>query len=186
MNNLSFDERAILTAYKRFYGECYPAVDSSNTEAHVRAQKMSFLLSVGGVDIGEFGYSWNYYGPYSAGLQSKLRALDFHSKQVQDFYENNTNESLLFSDNDCPSALFSELQKMKIDKLSEKLKIKEGQNNKNDWPELLGSVAFLAKSVYPGTDFETVNERLKALKDKFCNDQENLSAWNTLQAAGIL
>lgn len=186
MNNLNFDERAILTAYKRFYGECYPAADPNKTEAHIRAQKMSFLLSVSGVNIGEFGYSWNFHGPYSAGLQSKLRALDFHANLVQEFYENNKNDTLLFSDGDSPSALFSEQQKTKIDNLSRSLKIKEGQNNKNDWPELLGSLAFLAQSVYPGTDFETINTQLKQVKSKFSNDQVNLNAWNTLRTAGII
>lgn len=186
MNNLNFDERAILVAYKRFYGECYPAIDKNNTEAHIRAQKMGFLLSTAGVNIGEFGFSWNFHGPYSAGLQSKLRALDFHAKLVEEFYTSNPDDTLLFSDNDTPSALFSEQQKAKIDALSQALKIREGENNKNDWPELLGSLAFLARSVYPGADFETVNRQIKQIKSKFSDEQENLNAWKTLQIAGVI
>lgn len=186
MAKLTFDERAILAAYQRFYGENYPAIDGQNTDAHIKAQKMCFLLSVRGVNVGDFGYSWNYHGPYSAGLQSLLRALDQHSGLVSEFYDAHQDEYMLFSDSNKAGTLFSIKQKELIDTLSSSLKITECGEDKRKWSELLGSITFLGRSVLPGADFEMVNNELKKRKPQYNDNDYNYSAWTLLESTGIL
>ena len=186
MAKLTFDERALLTAYRRFYGENYPAKDGANTDAHVQAQKMCFLLSLHGVSVGDFGYSWNYHGPYSAGLQSQLRALDQHADLVSEFYDAHQDECVLFSDSNEADALFTIKQKSLIDELSRSLKIPECGEEKRKWSELLGSITFLGRSVLPGADFSMVNSELQKRKPQYNDSNYNYSAWTLLEKIGIL
>lgn len=186
MTKLTFDERALLTAYRRFYGENYPARDELNTDAHVQSQKMCFLLGLRGVSIGDFGYSWNYHGPYSAGLQSQLRALDQHADLVKIFYDSHQDEDLLFSDDNTVSALFTATQKSLIDELAGSLKIIECGEEKRKWSELLGSITFLERSVLPGADFGMINNELQKRKPQYNDNDYNFSAWTLLKKAGIL
>lgn len=186
MAKLTFDERALLTAYRRFYGEKYPAKDGTNTDAHVQAQKMCFLLSLRGVNIGDFGYSWNYHGPYSAGLQSQLRALDQHADLVGEFYDSHLDESVFFSDSNEAGTLFTVKQKNLIDELSSSLKMPECGEEKRKWSELLGSITFLGSSVLPGADFTMINSELKKRKPQYNDNDYNYKAWTLLEKVGIL
>lgn len=186
MAKLTFDERAILTAYRRFYGENYLAQEGTNTDTHIQAQKMCFLLSLRGVSIGDFGYSWNYHGPYSAGLQSQLRALDQHADLVSEFYDSYQDECVLFSDGNEASALFTTKQRDLIDELSRSLKVLECGEDKRKWSELLGSITFLGRYVFPGADFNMVNRELQKRKPQYSDNNYNYSAWTLLENIGIL
>lgn len=186
MAGLNFDERSILAAYRYFYGKNYPAAQEENTDAHVQAQKMCFLLSLKGIRIGDFGYSWNFHGPYSAGLQSQLRALDENEALVKTFYQEFGDGTQLMSDDSVPGSLFSISQGENIKNLARSLRVAEKEDECRQWSELLGSLAFLSCSVYPGEQFETVNNELKVLKPQYTDKHYNRAAWKTLEKSGIL
>ena len=54
--DLSFEQRAFLTLYERFYGERYSAKDAG---CKAKAQFMTYLLSLKGIEIGDYGFAWD-------------------------------------------------------------------------------------------------------------------------------
>ena len=62
---LSYDDHAILILYRRFYDIDYPVKRENNTEAHIMAQKMCYLMDRSIIPVGDYGFFWGKYGPYS-------------------------------------------------------------------------------------------------------------------------
>lgn len=186
MGNLIFEQKAFLALYKRFYGQSYPAVIQGNTDVHVQAQKMGYLLSLVSIFIGDYGYLWDTYGPCSAALQDDLRFLDSHPEKVAEFYDEYPSDDRLFVPDGESGGFFSQSQGEMVDHIVKKLKIREHQEDIREWSELLGSLAFLSNCNMPGAPFAKVNDAL-ALKKAQNNDTAiNRTAWKALMAVNMI
>lgn len=177
MTTLNYNQKKILTAYEIFFGSRYQTYPGAvnNTETHTATQEMCFLLKISGIEIGDFQYSWNLRGPFSPGLLALMRSMDRNSEVVIDFYENETTKEE-----------FSPDQVMKIDGLREILEIDEYRNQCVRWVEILGSLTYIARTMLPGSDFETVNQRFIQEKPEYSETSENQHAWNILNKARLL
>lgn len=186
MSNLIYEQKAFLTLYRRFYGQDYPAVAQGNTDVHILAQKMGYLLSRVSIFIGEYGYLWDTYGPCSAALQDDLRFLDSHPEKVTEFYDEYPTDDRLFVPDGESGGLFSQSQGKTVDHIVKKLKIREHIDDIRRWSELLGSLAFLSNSNMPGASFNQVNTVLVSKKAQYSNSTINHAAWKALTAANVI
>ena len=185
---LSYDEHAILILYRRFYDIDYPAKRENNTEAHIMAQKMCYLMDRSTIPVGDYGFFWDKYGPYSELLQNRLRHIDKDSNTVDEFYKEYPQDShLLFNDDiNSNNSFFSLRRQNKVDELSKALRIQDHREDERNWVELLGSLLYLYQIGSSREKFETVNERLKNKKIYFNDDSINQKAWNSLILAGLV
>lgn len=186
MNSLSFQERAFLTLYNRFFGVNYSANNGDSTNLHIQSQKMCYMLKAKGIQIGEFDYSWNSYGPFSAGLQRQLKALDEKQDDVTKYYADSAGKDILFSDTDSPDSLFSQSDGAIVDALSSKLEIKDHNTDSRNWIELLASIMFISRSIFPGEGEDVVVRKLLLLKPRYRDYEELSKAWKILNTAGLL
>ena len=180
MLNLSYNQKAILNLYERFYHERYPSGSDDEkvtTQTHINSQKMCYLLKMYGINVGDFCFTWNFHGPFSPGLLAVLRSLDQQKENIKAFYSQSND-----SDN---TALFSEDDK-KIEMLINLLNLQGHLDNLPNWMELLGSLAYLSNSVFPYEDYIFIVDELKKRKDKFISESENSDAWQTLKNANLL
>lgn len=180
MSALSYNQKAILNLYERFYLERYPSstVDHyTTTQTHINSQKMLYLLKMYGINVGDFCFSWNHHGPFSPGLLATLRSLDQQKHNIEGYYLNSesSNNEVLFSDDN-----------NKIERLIELLKLKDHQENLSNWMELLGSLVYISNSVFPYENYTLIAKELKNRKDKFSDDKENSNAWQVLENAKLL
>ena len=177
---LTYNQKLILQLYNDFYGMQYPFFgvghDEERTRTHINAQKMCFLLQLIDLDIGEFGYSWNYHGPFSPGLLAALRSLDAREEAAKEYYKSDSNIKELLLEEEIES----------IHLLMKKIALQDHSEDISKWMELLGSIAYLSNSVLPGEDFIKENEELKRRKSMFEDDTINICAWDTLKKAGLL
>lgn len=182
---LSFDQKRLLAAFECFVGKKYETpytLGGNNTSMHVEAQKMCYLLKLIGIEIGDFNYSWNDRGPFSPGLLVVLRSIDSCREEVELFY-NDREEKEKYIKN----------VKSEIEDLRKRLDMSENFCNSEQWIEILGSLAYLARTVLPGAGFEYVSSYLKkrkknlyTCKPEYYNDEKNKKAWELLTAAGLI
>lgn len=195
---LGFEERRLLFLYRAFYEEDYPAVEVSQN-AHVKAQKMYYLLGLGGMNVGNHGFVWNQFGPFSDIVQETARKLDTKAEDIIDFYlrypVGAETDNKIFSNESSPESLFEECDRERIVKIKEVLKISADRAEKDDygdtpmrrWVELLGSLAYISQSMLPGVESDRLINKLKNLKEKYATEtQENLDAINVLKDAKML
>lgn len=178
MGVLNFNQKKTLAAYKCFYNSMYDTntEKGNNTEMHILVQKMCYLLKVAGIQIGNFDFCWNVYGPFSPGLLSFLRSIDKHDPAVKDLYDKD-DENL---------ENFLSGQKESINDLRKQLKIDNHQNDQLKWLELLGSLTFISRTFLPGAPFEEVNKKLIYEKSAYNDENYNKEAWEILQNAKLL
>ena len=167
-------ERRILTAYREFFNENYAPSQEQNTDIHVQAHKMCYLLSRINCDIVETGFVWNTFGPFSVRLQEILKQLDTKGDALQDFYQEYKPEDIL--DEDILEG---------IEKLKTGLKVSENKDNSRRWIELLASLSFLAHSELPTSGFSYIISELKERKPSYKSDTENRKAWELLESLGV-
>lgn len=185
MATLSFDQKRLLAAFECFVGKKYETPQTSgsnNTSMHVEAQKMCYLLKLIGIEIGDFNYSWNERGPFSPGLLALLRSIDSNHEEVDSFYSDSKEKDKYIWN-----------VKSEIEELSNSLGMDKNSCNSVAWIEILGSLAYLSRTVLPGADFEYVSSYLKERKKEFYtntpeyyNDEKNKEAWELLTAAGLI
>lgn len=185
MGTLRFDQKRLLAAFECFLGEKYKTphtTGDNNTSMHVEAQKMCYLLKLIGIEIGDFSYSWNSRGPFSPGLLVLLRSIDSCHKEVDLFYKKSEEKEKYLKN-----------IKSEIEDLRKKLDMDGNCSNSEPWIEILGSLAYLSRTVLPGADFECVSSYLKKRKEdlytqktEFYNDEKNKKAWDLLIEAGLI
>ncbi|MBD5479647.1 MAG: hypothetical protein HDR08_16400 [Lachnospiraceae bacterium] len=171
---LNFNQKSILDLYPKFYGKRYQCglAGEEATQEHINVQKMCYLMKRFGISVGNFGYSWDTYGPFSPGLQVALHDLDMRNEDVELFYEETEREQF-YADN-------------RIERLISVLHLAEHGQDLERWMELLGSLAFLSYSVLPGEDFDCVRQELTARKSYFNDVDEEFAAWSILKEADML
>ena len=176
MKQLTYDQKQALAAYKYFYGVQYQTNSGqNNTGMHVAAQKMCYLLKVIGVDIGDYEYAWNKKGPFSPGLLALLRSVDRNEELVNAFYAQLGKEEDVLK-----------TKAKKIAQLRDRLDIIKHKNAYVAWVEILGSLAYISRTVLPGKGFKEVNERFVREKEAYNNKRQNLEAWRLLKKAKVL
>ena len=184
---LSFEEKSILVLYKRFYNTNYVPARNGNTEEHIKAQKMSYLLSLSSIVPINYGFVWDSYGPFSPFLQYNLKTIDEKDADVISFYSSINNDDAVFTPDDSIDGFFSITQKNVIDSISSKLLMKEYANDLKSWSELLGSIAFIYHNNMAYDDsFDSVNHTLLEKKPQYSDIQANKKAWDCLVSAGII
>ncbi len=198
-NELGFDERRFLELYRRFYGDRYPAVKDGNQNAHVKGQKVVYLLMLKQMYVGDYGFVWQRYGPCSDALQKLMRRLDRNPKPVKAFYErfpdNVALNPALYSDDPNAKRLFSRGDAAKIDALRAELNLPKEDERREDgdtpvrrWMELLGSLAYISNTRLPCANEERIWQELESAKSKakYKNAPERENALQTLRSAALL
>ena len=193
MPGLSFDDKVVLTLYKKFFGENYPAPEElahggapeNLTDGHVKAQKMCYLLDLSGLRVGGYTYSWNTYGSFSPGLQAQLRRLDRLPADVSAYYGQDLSDSVLFANEGDENIFWAEDQRC-IHSLIAALCIPQNSGEARRWIELLGSMAYISQNVFPHGEFEWVCDELVRRKPQYSNQEENRRAWDVLYSANLL
>ena len=177
MATLTFDQKKMLLAYKTFYGEPYIAPSSqTNTDIHVISQEMCFILKMKGVNIGDYSYSWNTYGPFSPGLLVLLRTMDRIPSEIENFYISSEEYGYILNQE----------TRNKIIHIKNALKIDEHTNDRLDWVELLGSLVYLANVELPGASCDEVFKRLKMYKGIEPDGIDKKSIWEMLKTEKLL
>lgn len=74
----------------------------------------------------------------------------------------------------------------KISEISKSLEIKENAENKTQWAEILGSIAYISRTVLPGESFEIVNKKFVQEKSEYNDVVKNQHAWDLLNRANLL
>lgn len=168
-------EKRVLIAYREFFGEEYAPSQTQNTDIHVRAHKMCYLMSRIDCDIIDDGFVWNTFGPFSVDLQEVLKQVDSKHNALQNFYKNQTPNDILDAD-----ILEG------IERLKNGLQVSSHKENSRHWVELLASLAFIAHSELPNSEFDYINAELKDRKSTYECDQENKEAWVLLNQLGVV
>lgn len=198
--DLGLNECRFLEAYRRFYGEPYPAVRNDNQNAHVKGQKMIYLLALKGVSVGDYGFTWQQHGPCSDALQKMMRRLDKVPKAVKGFYSKFSLESgsdkSLYSDDSNSQRLFRYKDAERIDAFREALEIPTENGDKDlhgdtvtrRWMELLGSLTYISITRLPGADEGRIWEELECAKSKakYVDAPEKDQALRVLREAILL
>ncbi len=104
-----------------------------------------------------------------------LRSIDRKNEDIAVFYAQTVNQDKFLSGNE-----------NKIDDIRKKLEIDKHQEDSIEWIELLGSLTYITRSVYPGADFEIVNQRLIQENKKYSNRDINYQVWRILDIANFL
>ena len=68
--------------YRKVYNEPFVY---DNLDSRIKLQKAVYLLENMGVDVGDYSFSWNKYGPYSLGLDSDARNCSMKDEQKISF-----------------------------------------------------------------------------------------------------
>lgn len=177
MATLTFDQKRMLLAYKTFYDEPYIVANSQkNTDIHVIAQKMCYILKLMGINIGDYSYSWNTYGPFSPGLLVLLRTIDRSPEDIESFYASSEESG----------HILNQETRNKIIHIKNALKIDEHTNDRLNWVELLGSLIYLANVELPGESCDKVFERLKTYKGIEMDSKEKGNIWKMLEMEKLL
>ena len=171
---LTEGEKNILWAYNDFYAEKYRPV-KSNTDSHILAQKMVFLL---GFITDKFTYNdfvWEKYGPFSDALQNELKQIDSNKNGVYAFYASGSNA--------VRGATEVNLSNTRID-----LCIEDHIQKKDIvlWVEALGSLVYIAKYILPGESYNRINKELCVRKPKFKESPIPKEAWRVLRNQGLV
>lgn len=171
-------EKRILIAFREFFGDNYCPSEEKNTDIHVQAQKMCYLMSRIDCDIVDDGFVWNTFGPFSVGLQKVLRQIDAKREKLSDFYSD------FYKDHESSDMLDSDILEG-IERLRNGLDLSSHKEEPRKWIELLASLAFIAHSELPTSDFDYINEELKERKSVFECDKDNTEAWDLLNKLGV-
>lgn len=183
---LSFSEKLILVLYRELYNRRYSCdkldkLDDGIVKIHLEAQKAVYLFSHSNIYVGDFGYLWDQRGPFSAGLQTLLKALDEKQDAVNDFY--NTYEQNPAAGRD---VLLTPVQNQRVMTISETLRPILEAGSLDDNCELMGSIVYLSQTVKPGQGFDVVNSELQYRKEYFPDKAKNLEMWKALERLSVL
>lgn len=198
MPNLSFPARRLLVLYRTFYGDDYPSAAAGNQNAHVKTQKMFYLLRLFGVNVGDYGFVWDQYGPYCETIQELVHELDARTTDVAIFYDNypagTASDTKFFADKTDPDSLFGAKELNRIQEARRVFEIniddphvdEFGDTIMRRWTELLGSIAYISQSMLPGVGKKELVGKLLQLKEKYNEAPEIENALKILEKSGML
>lgn len=174
--NLDFEERRCLALYLEFFNRCYNVDDERKYDVspthsllarHIEAQNIDYFLQALGIHS-EYGYTWDWRGPYSPGFQLVLNSLDKKEEAIPEFYDSyNKDRSRGWNRNyrdqlqDLLQDFFYNSEITKISKASFVLEdiLKEERGS-----EYLADIIYIGKTVLPGSDLPRILKELNRRK----------------------
>ena len=168
MTSLSYDQRFLLSAYRKFFGERYEKGCSQ------KAMQMMYLFQLVGIDVGRFHFSWNE-APYSPGLLAFLLKLEGKKSDIDLFYD------IVERKDNIINMVLSQ-----IVELRSVLEIASHSTNLEVWVILLASLAYMSRSVLPGIGFDELSKELSKRICVSCTDTDMRKAWDDLYKVGLL
>lgn len=170
--DLKFEEKRCLILYLEFFNRCYNLDDERKYDVspnhsllvrHVEAQNIDFFLQSLGIHS-EYGYTWDWRGPYSPGFQLVLKSLDKKGEAIPVFYNTyNRDRSRGWNNNyseqlqDLLKDYFYNNEIIKISKASFAL---EDILHQEQGSEFLADIIYIGKTVMPGSDLPTILEEV--------------------------
>lgn len=165
---LSFEEMAYLSLYLELFNRCYDPRDERKYEVgpgilvrHTEMQNMVYLLELLRISF-QYGFSWNWRGPYSPGLQALLNELDQKEIKIEVFYDLYNQKRDVFCntyEDQLNSTLSEYYTKGQIEKIANASLALEDILKEEEGSEWLVRIAYLAKTVIPGANLsEVINE----------------------------
>lgn len=148
----------LLPLYKELYDENFSYDDFPK---RLKMQKAIYLLQEMGVPVGDYGFSWYKYGPYSQTLLDDMYRASLSNRNIQ----NNLNS-------------ISEDSKCCIKRLKEILTLPNSVDYSLDnWAECLGSLHYLREHIFSNSiDDKEILDELKIRKKHLNNDDANSEA----------
>lgn len=143
--------------YEKVYGSSFTYTDFENRK---KLQKAVYLLENMGVDVGDYSFSWDSYGPYSLSLDCEASQLDETKAQEFSF------------------SSFAEDSFRRLKEIAEKCT----RYDASSWMECIASIHYL-KNVFRIKE-ENVIDELMRRKPHLSDDQANrdaLSIVNTIK-----
>ena len=168
MTNLSYDQRFLLSAYRKFFGERYEKGCSQ------KAMQMMYLFQLVGIDAGQFHFSWNEF-PYSPGLLAFLLKLEGKKSDIDLFYD------IVERKDNIINMVLSQ-----IVELRSALEIASHSTNLEVWVILLASLAYMSRSILPGMEYQKLSKELANRVSISYSDVEIRKAWDDLYKARLL
>lgn len=187
--SLSYDEQLFLATYQNALGNEYKFDDKRRdndhiSQDHIQGQKIGYFLNTIQLLPG-YCFNWNRRGPFSAKFQELLVDLDSKEDLVCQFYINDTQEVLHQLLPDCLFARLDALSKSVLSFVNQEQQT-DDRTGLTDNLELLGSLLYIATTVLPGQDYDSVHRELKARKESFNDRAKNKRAWNCLQRVNFV
>lgn len=174
---LTYDQKVVLFLYRTFFLSNY-FVDYKNSKdndvnlAHLKMQKMIYILTVFGIDIGHYSFSWNVRGPYSIDLSNFLKQIE----RINCDSENEDWESLGL-----------EYIKSDVESLISEFHFREKTDEDGEWIELVSSIMYLSQTVFPGMNKERLFEKLFDRKEKYkMRKNDCCDVWKRLEEKGLI
>lgn len=135
--------------YRKVYNEPFVY---DNLDNRIKLQKAVYLLENMGVDVGDYSFSWNKYGPYSLGLDNDARNCSIKVEQ---------------------EVSFSSTAEHGFEKLREYIN-EQIEYNCTRWMECIASLYFL-KNIYRFKESQLISE-LEKRKPYLSNKEANKKA----------
>lgn len=144
--------------YRKVYNEPFVY---DNLDNRIKLQKAVYLLENMGVDVGDYSFSWNKYGPYSLGLDSDARNCSMKVEQ---------------------EVCFSAAAEHGFEKLREYIN-ELIEYNCTRWMECIASLHFL-KNIYRVKESQLISE-LEKRKPYLSNKEANEKALSIAKAIKV-
>ena len=182
---LSFDEETILILYAEFYRKLYkaPKKNEDTTFKHSDVQSLIYLIQQLVHSHLDYCFTWNCHGPFSPNLEALLIQLDKKEELCDLFYQKYLPQRLFKSTN--AKMIEEYYPSVYIEKIEQAIVVLNDiiEEYGTFGCELMASLLYIAKTVFPGWGFDVIEEELKHRENKFDNEELIKKAWHCL---GIL
>lgn len=171
--NLKFEEEKYLALYLEFFNRCYNLNDERKYDTptgrimlvrHLEVQNIEYFLQALNI-FSDYGYCWNWYGPYCEKLQNDLKHLDQKEESILEFYENynkKRQEMCCRSYQEQLQYLLPEyLTRGQIARVSNAIFVLENILSKKHGSEYLADILYIGKTIIPGRGLAEIIEELK-------------------------
>lgn len=184
--NLTFDEQTILILYAEFYRKLYTPLEKEDELSirHGEVQSLIYLIQQLVKSHQDYSFSWNGHGPYSAGLEILLRNLDKKEKLCTMFYKEYL-PNCLFKNN--PKMLEEYYPRILVEVIEQAIVVFDEilKDYDSDGCELLSSLLYFSKTVFPGWGFDVISKELQAITSKF-DEPLIKKAWRCLGVLSLI
>lgn len=194
--NLKFEEERCLALYLEFFNRCYNINDERKCDVapnrsllvrHIEAQNIDFFLQSLGIHS-DYGYTWNWKGPYSPGFQIVLNSLDKKGEAISKFYDSyNKDRSRGWNINyrdQLQDLLENYLYRSEVAKISKASFVLEDILQQEQGSQYLADIIYIGKTVMPGSDLPTILEELNS-RGVNLNPEIAEAIWKGLGILGI-
>ncbi len=183
---LTYSEKCLLAIYLEYFGKEYDCHDDRKINAgngyfkrHIEMQNVCYLIESLNSYLGnDYGFVWNYTGPYSNGLSDNQKELDTKTEEIASFYKEYNTQTFLSeycSSDDAKKIAFSSYVLENI------MKYENGSM-------ILAGLIYLHKTVLPVAKKERLFEELEkrfGVHGIIVNREFEEIAWLGVQIIGL-